>query len=192
MTVTEVAFILAGDLSSYDALVFNTRRENLSNLADLRMSADEQDGMKNFISSEKGFVCLHISGCLPDHWPEFHDIIGGGWITGTSFHPPYGHFSVNISKPGHVGVRGVSDFSTDDEIYTGLVIKEGNDVFRTGDAEDGEYPWGPDRVVTKMPVEHSLWDGPAPTDTGRYLCFCWAMIGKTSRVWSFRRLYLMA
>mgnify|MGYP001175671109 FL=1 len=151
VTVTEDASVLAGDLSGYDALVFNTRRESLPNFADLRMSAGEQDGMKNFISSGKGFVCLHISGCLPDHWPEFHDITGGGWITGSSFHPPYGHFSVNISKPGHVGVQGVSDFSTDDELYMGLAIKEGNDVFLTGDAEDGEYPWGPDRVVTKMP-----------------------------------------
>ena len=151
VTVTEEASVLAGDMSGYDALVFNTRRENVANFGDLRMSTQEQEGMEQFIRSGKGFVCLHISGCLPDHWAGFHDITGGGWVTGTSFHPPYGRFTVNISKPDHDGVRDVTDFTTDDELYMGLAIKDGNEVFLTAEAEGGEYPWGPDRVVTPMP-----------------------------------------
>jgi type 1 glutamine amidotransferase len=152
-TVTEDASVLAQavDMAGYDALVFNTRRESLPDLADLTLSQAQQDGMKAFIRSGKGFVCLHISTCLPKAWPEFHEITGGGWITGKSFHPPYGEFSVHVSTPGHPGVRGVSDFKTPDELYMGLALKEGNHVFITADAADGTHPWGPERRPMPMP-----------------------------------------
>jgi uncharacterized protein len=153
VTVTEDAAVLANsaDMRGYDALVFNTRRENLSDFGNLALSKDEQSGLKEFISSGKGFVCLHISTCLSDTWPEYHEITGGGWITGTSFHPPYGEFTVNVSNSSHPGVRGLSDFVTNDELYMGLAIKAGNQVFITGDAEDGTHPWGPERKPTYMP-----------------------------------------
>jgi uncharacterized protein len=153
VTITEDAAILAHatDMAGYDALVFNTRREALPDMADLTLSAAEQDGLKNFIRSGKGFVCLHISTCLPKAWPEYHEITGGGWITGTSFHPPYGEFTVHVSAPGHPGVRGVSDFTTPDELYMGLASIPGNDVFITADAAEGTHPWGPERRPKHMP-----------------------------------------
>ena len=153
ITVTEDPSVLANasDLNSYDALVFNTRRENIPDFGEWALSSSEQNGMKDFISSGKGFVCLHISTCLPSGWPEYHDITGGGWVSGTSFHPPYGRFSVNISNSGHPGVNGVAEFDTDDELYMGLAITEGNDVFLTGHTENGTHPWGPDRAPKDMP-----------------------------------------
>ena len=153
VTVTEDASILSrsADMNAFDALVFNTRRENVADFADMALAKGEQDGMKEYIRSGKGFVCLHISGCRPIDWSEFHDITGGGWVSGTSFHPPYGQFTVNISQAGHAGVAGVSDFSTNDELYMGLAITGGNDVFLTGTTEDGTYPWGPDRTAKSMP-----------------------------------------
>lgn len=153
VTITEDASVLAkkAEMNGYDALVFNTRRENLPDFGDLALAKNEQGGLKDFIRSGKGFVCIHISGCLPKEWPEFHDITGGGWITGTSFHPPYGRFTVNVGNSSHPGVRGVSDFTTSDELYMGLAIKEGNEVFLTGHAEDGTHPWGADRQPKHMP-----------------------------------------
>ena len=153
VTVTADPSILgkAAEMDGFDALVFNTRRENLPDFGDLALSPSEQAGMKDFISSGKGFVCLHISTCLPEQWPEYHDITGGGWVTGTSFHPPYGKFTVNVGGDGHPAAAGVSDFETNDELYMGLNIREGNDVFITGTAEGGEYPWGPERRPKEMP-----------------------------------------
>ena len=153
ITVTEDPSVLANapDLDSYDALVFNTRRENIPDFGEWALSSSEQNGMKDFISSGKGFVCLHISTCLPGGWPEYHDITGGGWISGTSFHPPYGRFTVNISNSGHPGVNGVAECDTDDALYMGLAITEGNDVFLTGHTENGTQPWGPDRAPKDMP-----------------------------------------
>lgn len=153
VAIQEDASVLgqAAELGTYDVLVFNTRRENLADFGDLALSAPEQEGLKAFIRSGKGFVCLHIATAVPTAWPEFHEITGGGWITGSSFHPPYGEFSVNVSDPAHPVVRGLADFTINDELYMGLALKEGNDVFITADAPDATHPWGPERKPTRMP-----------------------------------------
>ena len=153
VTVSEDASILsnAEAMRGYDALVFNTRRESLPDYGDLTLSAAEQDGLQAFIRAGKGFVCLHIATCVPKSWPAYHEITGGGWITGTSFHPPYGAFTVNVSDSHHPGVRGVSDFTTHDELYMGLEIHEDNEVFLTADAASGTHPWGPQRRPMSMP-----------------------------------------
>src|SRR3989442_15856052 len=75
-------------MSGCDALVFNARWENLPDFGDLALAQAEQDGLKGFIRSGKGFVCLHISTCLPKTWPEYHAIIGGGARPGRRFRPP--------------------------------------------------------------------------------------------------------
>jgi hypothetical protein len=153
VTITEDAAVLtqAAELADYDAVVFNTRREALPEQPDLTLSSAEQDGLKNFIRSGKGFVCLHISTCRPPAWPDYHEITGGGWITGTSFHPPYGEFTVHVSAADHPGVQGVVDFTTPDELYMGLAVTEGNDVFITANAAEGTHPWGPQRQPKHMP-----------------------------------------
>ena len=154
VTVTEHASILADatKMAEFDALVFNTRRENAAGHDDLTLPKASQDGIIDYVKSGKGFVCLHISGCGSDYWPEFNNITGGGWVTGTSFHPPYGNFRVKVSNSAHPGVDGVSDFSTDDELYMGITYLDGNDVFITGTSEEGTWPWGPDRADTHMPA----------------------------------------
>jgi type 1 glutamine amidotransferase len=154
VTIQEDPSILAqaSEMSAYDALVFNTRRENLPDFGNLTLSEAEQEGLKAFIRSGKGFVCLHISTAVPTTWPEFHEITGGGWITGSSFHPPYGEFTVNISAPDHPAVSNMSDFTINDELYMGLALQDGNNVFITAEAPEGTHPWGPARTPTHMPA----------------------------------------
>ena len=153
LTITEDAAILAHatDMGRYDALVFNTRREALPDFGDWTLAPAEQEGLKQFIRSGKGFVCLHIATCVPKAWPEYHEITGGGWITGTSFHPPYGAFTVHVSNPDHPAVRGVADFTTHDELYMGCALAADNEVFLTADAVEGTHPWGPQRQPKHMP-----------------------------------------
>ena len=137
VTVTEDASALAdaAGMGAYDALVLNTRRENAADFAEMKLSEAAQNGIINFVKSGKGFVCLHISGCGADYWSEFAEITGGGWVTGTSFHPPYGNVSVKVKNASHAGVAGVSDFNTDDELYMGIDYKDGNDVFLEATSE---------------------------------------------------------
>ena len=138
VNVTEDASALAdaATLGGYDALVFNTMRAG-----DDAMTRAEQAGMTRFIESGKGFVCIHIAGCASEDWPEYYDITGGGWLLTDSYHPPYGRFEVKVSDAASPGAAGISDFVTNDELYMGIVYREGNDVFITGDAEDGTHMW---------------------------------------------------
>lgn len=152
VTEDESALTDVAGMNSYDALVFNTRRENAADFKELKLSEAAQNGIINYVKSGKGFVCLHISGCGADYWPEFANITGGGWISGTSFHPPYGNFTVNVTNSAHAGVAGVSDFNTDDELYMGIEYKPDNDVFLAGTSEEGTWPWGPNRAPTHMPA----------------------------------------
>ena len=136
--VTEDAGVLTSDsVDEYDVLVFNTRREEEMTLAE-----NEQVAMTRFIGSGKGFVCIHISNCGPKSWPEYHDVCGGGWISGSSAHPPYGQFTVNVKNASHPCAEGITDFITNDELYAKLALKSGNDVFLTGEIKGGEYPMG--------------------------------------------------
>ena len=153
VTVSQDASVLANaaGMNAYDALLFNTRRENLPDFGDLALTEAEQDGMKAFIRSGKGFICLHIATCVPAAWPEYHEITGGGWMTGKSFHPPYGEFTVNVSAPDHSAVCNLSNFKIHDELYMGLAFRDDNDVFITAEAAGGTYPWGPERQPTHMP-----------------------------------------
>ena len=140
LTVTEDASVFGkpAGIDGYDALVFNTQREDIVafNHGTFALSENEQVGMKDFISSGKGFVCIHVGTILPDSWPEYHDITGGGFVLGESFHPPYGKVTVNVSDSKHPVVHGVADFTTYDELYMGLAFRDGNDVFVTGTTED--------------------------------------------------------
>ena len=134
--VTEDAGVLESDgMKDYDALVFNTRREG-----ELTLAKDEQVALTQFIGGGKGFVCIHIAGCRPEGWPEYHDITGGGWISGTSTHPPYGQFAVEVKDTGHPCAEGITDFVTNDELYTKLGWKLGNDVFLTAELEGEAHP----------------------------------------------------
>lgn len=125
-----------GEMDRYDALVFNTLRTKETTL-----TVPQRAGMKDFIRNGKGFVCIHISGCVPDDWPEYRDITGGGWVMDKSFHPPYGQMTVNIKNSGHPGVAGIGDFVTNDELYMGVQYSDGNDVFMTADSDEGTYQW---------------------------------------------------
>ncbi len=137
VTVTEDAGVLAdvARMGTYDVLAFNTLRAG-----DNAMTKSEQTGMSDFIKGGKGFVCIHISGCASEDWPQYYDITGGGWVMGQSFHPPYGQFTVNVKNPDSPGAQGISNFTTNDELYMNLEFKDGNDVFITAEFEEGTYP----------------------------------------------------
>ena len=151
--MSEDASILTTDaMKEFDALVFNTRREfDAASDTDMTLTENERIALSQYVGGGHGFVCIHISGCRPRDWHEYHDITGGGWISGESYHPPYGQFTVNVSDSNHPCAEGISDFVTNDELYMNIATKSGNDVFLTASAEDGTHAWGPDRAPTFMP-----------------------------------------
>ena len=135
VTVREDADALTdGTLSAVDILVFNTLREG-----EMALNSMQQKAMENEIEKGKGFVCIHISGCVPDTWNDYGNITGGGWVMGKSFHPPYGNFEVIIGNQEHPCASGLSDFNTDDELYMNTDFRDGNDVFMSATHDSGSY-----------------------------------------------------
>ena len=67
VTSMEDASILADaeGMNTYDALVFNTRRENLPDFGDWELAASEKEGLKSYIRGGKGFGVGRIRR---SHW----------------------------------------------------------------------------------------------------------------------------
>lgn len=185
VAVTEDASILAssGKMSAYEALVFNTRREG-----DMTLKKDEQTGLTQFIGGGRGFVCLHISSCRPEAWPEYHDVTGGGWVTGSSCHPPYGQFSVNVKNTEHPCAEGLTDFVTNDELYIQLAFKPGNEVFLTADLVEGTHPWGGKPTLMKGGTYPMAWT--RRYGNGRVFCTTLGHNGLSFQTPGFQRLVL--
>ncbi len=140
VTVSESAEELTGNLSSYDAIVLNTLRQEMT---DNDLTEPQRDGLMGYVWTGGGLVSVHISAASAPEWPEMKKITGGGWVLGESWHPPFGWFEVFVSNPNHPLADGVQEsFWTYDECYCGLDIQPGIDVFMHGIVEDEEKPLG--------------------------------------------------
>ncbi len=139
ITLSESASELAGDLSTFDAIVLNTLRQDAT---ENELSDDERSGFEAYVSGGGSLLSVHISAASCPEWSPMKKITGGGWVLGESWHPPFGWFQVYIDNPGHPIAAGVSDFWTYDECYCGLDIQPGIDVFMHGVVEGEDKPLG--------------------------------------------------
>ena len=64
---------------------------------------------------------------FPD-WPLWHEIAGGGWTHGTSYHPDYGS-GVALAHPDHPVSAGLGELKIIDERYTKLWVDDPASVF---------------------------------------------------------------
>lgn len=111
----------AGNLADYDALLIYAWRANGHGGS---IETDEQrQGLADFVRNGKGLVVAHIGvGCFDD-WPEYGQMIGARWVSGTSTHSPYTPFEVQVRQPRHDIAGGVGDFHLVDELYHRLVVE---------------------------------------------------------------------
>lgn len=85
-----------------------------------------RENLRRFVENGKGLALIHFAcGAWHNEWPEFADLAGRIWFgqepgPGKRQHDPYGPFRVEIVQPEHPIVRGMSDFDTQDELYTCL------------------------------------------------------------------------
>jgi type 1 glutamine amidotransferase len=68
---------------------------------------------------------LHTASICFDDWPRWSEIIGAGWIWGTSYHPPRGPVSVKMTTAEHPITRGLQGFAFDDEAYSKMDLAPG-------------------------------------------------------------------
>ncbi|MCL2737044.1 MAG: ThuA domain-containing protein [Propionibacteriaceae bacterium] len=93
----------------------------------------------------------HTAATSLRDYPQYRTVLGGEWVPGHSWHPPFCEIHV---RPLHdLIVEGLSDFTVQDERYTDLVLDPGVEPLASTRDEDRRHilAWaneaGPTRVV---------------------------------------------
>lgn len=86
--------------------------------------AAARENLRRYVEQGGGLMSVHFAcGAWHGEWPEFQNMVGRVWHgsgPGKSQHDPRGPFTVQIVDPSHPVTKGLSDFETDDELYTCL------------------------------------------------------------------------
>ncbi len=79
-----------------------------------------QASLQRFVENGGGLVLVHFAGGAWLEWPQFVALAGRVWNPTLRGHDPRGPFRVEISRPDHPIMKGLSSFDTIDELYTCL------------------------------------------------------------------------
>ena len=104
-------------IHKYDAIVLH-----FQNWEQPGPGAQARENLRKFVDNGKGLVLLHYAcGAWHDEWPEFANLAGRVWAgPKVRQHDPFGPFRVEVTRTDHPITRGLSDFDTQDELYTCL------------------------------------------------------------------------
>jgi uncharacterized protein len=91
--------------------------------------AATRQAFTSFVGGGGGLMAMHTAPICFDDWPEWADVVGGGWRWGVSSHPPFGRVNARIVAADHPVVKGVPRIlELDDEVYGDLDISDGVEV----------------------------------------------------------------
>ena len=103
-------------------------------------SAEARAGLGAYLAAGGSVLAVHSSATTFVGWPEWEAAIGGRWVRGTSFHPPFSTGVVDV-LPGHPATAGVATrFEVDDEFYRELRVAPTVTVLATHQAEGAPVP----------------------------------------------------
>ncbi len=121
VSVAETPTVLATPkIESFQAIVLHAQNDRSA------PSAAALNNLRRAVSNGCGLVVAHFaSGALFDRasnavWPAYTELVGRTWNPRLRAHDPRGPFTVRIREPAHPVTLGLSDFTTDDELYTCL------------------------------------------------------------------------
>lgn len=89
----------------------------------LSLSAAGRAAIIDHLERGGGLFGLHTATICFDDWPEWRGILGGAWVWGHSGHPPFGPVEARLDRRDHVLLRGLGDFTLNDEVYGDLAIE---------------------------------------------------------------------
>jgi type 1 glutamine amidotransferase len=115
--VSEDPLILesAAALKNYDVIVFTIYAQKLGDLP-----AQTRENLLNYVKGGKGFFVQHLATASFPKWEEFGKLCGRKWVMGTSGHGPRSVFESKVVDKEHPITKGLTDFTTDDELYAKL------------------------------------------------------------------------
>lgn len=115
--VSEDPLILESEtaLKDYDVIVFTIFAQKLGDLP-----GQAQENLLNYVKGGKGFFVQHLATASFPKWEEFGKLCGRKWVMGTSGHGPRSDFTSKIVDEEHPITKGLTDFTTNDELYAKL------------------------------------------------------------------------
>jgi uncharacterized protein len=141
VTVEDPGFLDSAAINKYDLILLH-----FQNWQQPGPGERARENLRQFVAGGKGVALVHFAcGAWYGEWPDFAKIAGRAWFglnpgPGKQQHDPFGPFRVELVKPEHPVVRGMTDFETQDELYTCL---EGNHpievVAQAKSKVDGKY-----------------------------------------------------
>ena len=100
-----------------------------------------KSAIANHVARGGGLFALHTAMICFDDWPEWLNILGGGWVWGQSFHPPYGTVQAAITDVAHPITAGLpKTFTINDEVYSKLAFTPDATPLMMLQAPDGSAP----------------------------------------------------
>jgi type 1 glutamine amidotransferase len=99
------------------------------------LPAQAKENLLNYVKSGKGFFVQHLATASFPKWEEFGKLCGRKWVMGTSGHGPRSVFTSNVVDKEHPITKGMSDFTTDDELYAKLQGNEEIHVLVQADSD---------------------------------------------------------
>jgi type 1 glutamine amidotransferase len=100
-------------LKAYDVIVFTIYSQKVPVISD-----QAQQNLLNFVKDGKGFFVQHLASASFPKWEEFGKLCGRKWVMGTSGHGPRGDIQAKVVGKEHPITAGLSDFVTNDELYS--------------------------------------------------------------------------
>lgn len=117
--VEDPQFLDSAALTNYAAVLLHFQNWEMSG-----PGATARENLRRYVERGGGLMSVHFAcGAWHGEWPEFQNIVGRVWHgqgPGKAQHDARGPFTVRIVDKGHPIARGLSDFETDDELYTCL------------------------------------------------------------------------
>lgn len=116
--VEDPAFLDSASITNYDVVLLHFQNWEVPG-----PGVAARENLRRFVERGGGLVSVHFAcGAWHGEWPEFASILGRVWRGANGAqHDPRGPFTVEIVDKDHPATRGLSDFHTDDELYTCLV-----------------------------------------------------------------------
>ena len=116
--VEDPHFLDSAALTNYAAVLLHFQNWNVAG-----PGVAAKQNLQRYVENGGGLISVHFAcGAWHGEWPEFQNIVGRVWRgTNGPQHDPRGPFTVRIVDRSHPVTQGISDFETDDELYTCLV-----------------------------------------------------------------------
>jgi uncharacterized protein len=119
----------ADSLKAFDVIAYLRYTAKPVNLSD-----QAKQNLLDFVKNGKGFYVQHLASGSFSGWEDFGKLCGRYWVMGKSGHGPRSVFESKIVDKEHPITKGLSDFKTDDELYSKLQGNEKIHVLVSADS----------------------------------------------------------